>query len=86
MFERDTYNWRSMTNPGITGLFNKNCLESAISNLITCAPGDNTYIGGDVTPVSLISDVSQFHSIYTTEEGNGEDKHRRKMVVCFELE
>ena len=27
LFGSDNYNWRSMTNPGITGLFNKYCLE-----------------------------------------------------------
>lgn len=72
LFDADTYNWRSMTNPGITGLFNKNCLKSAMDNLMTCGPGDNTYVGLPTTPVSLISDVSQFHSIYTTESTNGE--------------
>lgn len=72
MYEAETYNSRSMTNPGITGLFNKNCLKSAMDNLITCAPGDNTYVGSEEVPIRLISDVSQFHSIYTTEETNGE--------------
>ncbi|CAB1107791.1 unnamed protein product [Ectocarpus sp. CCAP 1310/34] len=71
LFDVDTYGWRSMTTPGITGFYNKNCLKSAMDNLITCAPGDNTYIGAPTTTVSLISDVSQFHSIYTTEEING---------------
>lgn len=71
MYGADTYNWRSMTNPGITGLFNKNCLQSAMDNFITCAPGDNTYVGSEDVPVSLISDESQFHSIYTTEATNG---------------
>ncbi|CBN75521.1 conserved unknown protein [Ectocarpus siliculosus] len=37
---------------------------------LTCAPGDNTYDGVQ-TDVSLISSVSQFHSIYTTESNNG---------------
>ncbi|CAM9922367.1 unnamed protein product, partial [Scytosiphon promiscuus] len=72
LFDASTYNWRSMTNPGITGLFNKNCLKSAMDNLMTCGPGDNTYIGA-ATNVSLVSNVSQFHSIYTTEITNGLD-------------
>lgn len=72
LFDADTYSWRSMTNPGITGLYNKNCLSSAMDNLMTCASGDNTYVGEPVTSVSLISDVSQFHSIYTTEGTHGE--------------
>lgn len=71
LFEHETYDWRSMTTPGITGLFNKNCLTSAADNLIMCAPGDNTYDGVQ-TNVSLISSVSQFHSLYTTEEEVGE--------------
>lgn len=62
-----------MTTPGITGLFNKNCLESAMEQKITCAPGDNTW-DGIQTNVSLVSDVSQFHSIYTTEEESGESR------------
>lgn len=78
MYDEDTYNWHSMTNPGITGLFNKNCLKSAVDNLITCAPGDNTYVGSDEVPVSLISGVSQFHSIYTNEDTNGEQKRTAK--------
>lgn len=72
MFASDNYDWRSMTTPGITGLFNQYCLTSAVSNLITCAPGDNTYDGVQ-TSVSLISDVSQFHSITTTTGTNGKD-------------
>lgn len=69
LFDADTYAGRSMTTPGITGLFNKNCLKSAMDNKITCAPGDNTWDNSSPTVnVSLISDVSQFHSIYTTEE------------------
>ncbi|CAM9913250.1 unnamed protein product, partial [Hapterophycus canaliculatus] len=66
----DNYNWRSLTSPGITGHFNKYCLASATANLMTCAPGDNTYDGVQ-TDVSLISSVSEFHSIYTTESTNG---------------
>ena len=71
MFGSNNYNWRSMTCPGITGLFNRFCLATATSNLITCAPGDNTFDGVQ-TDVSLVSSVSQFHSIYTTEATNGE--------------
>eukprot|EP00903_Cladosiphon_okamuranus_P021170 g19446.t1 len=70
MFDSDNYNWRSLTSPGITGHFNKFCLSTAVENLMTCAPGDNTY-DGIQTDVSLISSVSQFHSIYTTEGTNG---------------
>lgn len=75
LYTRIDIAWGSMTTPGITGLFNKNCLESAMNNFITCAPGDNTWDGLQ-TNISLISDVSQFHSIYTTEEGNGKEPQR----------
>lgn len=71
MFESNNYNWRSLTSPGITGHFNQYCLSSAWDNLMRCAPGDNTYDGVQ-TDVSLISSVSQFHSIYTTTGTNGE--------------
>eukprot|EP00904_Undaria_pinnatifida_P003099 jgi/Undpi1/12790/HiC_scaffold_7.g02457.m1 len=70
-----SYNWRSMTNPGITGLFNKYCLQNCRTlqqNLMTCAPGDNTYDGVQTT-VSLVSDISPYHSIYTTADVNGYD-------------
>lgn len=56
--------------PGITGLFNKYCLTSATANLMTCAPGDNTF-DGVFSAVSLVSDVSEFHSIYTTDTTSG---------------
>lgn len=68
LFEADTYSWRSQTTPGITGLFNQYCLQSAADNLITCAPGDNTYDGVQ-TSVSLVSMENQFHSIYATDRG-----------------
>lgn len=71
MFENENYNWRSQTMPGITGLFNKFCLATATANLMTCAPGDNTF-DGVFSTVSLVSDVSEFHSIYTTEDTSGE--------------
>lgn len=71
MWGSDNYNWRSMTSPAITGFFNKNCLETAAASLMMCYPGDNTYDGVQ-TSVSLISQVSQFHGIYTTEETSGE--------------
>lgn len=75
LYGLDTYAGRSMTTPGITGLFNKNCLQSAMDNKITCAPGDNTWDNSSATVnVTLISDVSQFHSIYTTESNNGEHR------------
>eukprot|EP00904_Undaria_pinnatifida_P003101 jgi/Undpi1/12792/HiC_scaffold_7.g02459.m1 len=69
LFGSDNYNWRSMTNPGITGLFNKYCLESAVDNLMACGPGDNTYDGVQTT-VSLVSSESPYHSIYTTTDVN----------------
>eukprot|EP00904_Undaria_pinnatifida_P003100 jgi/Undpi1/12791/HiC_scaffold_7.g02458.m1 len=69
LFGSDNYNWRSMTNPGITGLFNKYCLESAMDNLMACGPGDNTYDGVQTT-VSLVSSESPYHSIYTTTAVN----------------
>ncbi|CAM9875608.1 unnamed protein product, partial [Sphacelaria rigidula] len=70
MFDNDNYNWRSMTSPGITGLFNANCLASGAANLMRCYPGDNTY-DGELTTVSLVNMESQFHSIYTTVATNG---------------
>lgn len=72
MFAMANYNWRSMVSPGITGLFNANCLKSGDNNLMTCYPGDNTYDGVN-TDVSLVSTISPYHSIYTTESTNGED-------------
>ena len=39
LFDSPNYNWRSMTSPRITGLFNKFCLESGRANLMTCYPG-----------------------------------------------
>lgn len=70
MFQKANYNWRSMVSPGITGLFNKNCLESGKNNLMTCYPGDNTYDGIN-TDTSLISSISPYHSMNTTEATNG---------------
>ncbi|CAM9564850.1 unnamed protein product [Pylaiella littoralis] len=71
MWNSSNYNWRSMVSPGITGLFNQHCLESAAENLMTCYPGDNTYDGTVSGAVSLINTESQFHSIYTTLSGSG---------------
>lgn len=73
LFESDNYNWRSMTSPGITGLFNPHCLKSGADNLMKCYPGDNTY-NGVQTAVSLINMENQFHSITTTVETNGESR------------
>ena len=70
LFNDDSYSWRSMTNPGITGLFNPNCLTTAMDDLLVAGPGDNTYDGVQ-TSVSLISSVSPYHSIYTTTSTNG---------------
>ena len=70
MFESDNYSWRSMTSPGITGLFNEHCLGSGAANLMTCYPGDNTF-DGVLTTVRLIAE-NPFHSVTTTVEVNGE--------------
>ena len=72
MWDSDNYNWRSMVSPGITGLFNEFCLESAAANLMTCYPGDNTYDGTVPDATILVNEENQFHSIYTTTGGNGE--------------
>ena len=71
LFDSNNYNWRSMTSPGITGLFNSNCLTSGANNLMKCYPGDNTCEGVQTT-VSLVNLDNQFHSLTTTEETNGE--------------
>lgn len=73
LFDSDNYNWRSMTSPGITGLFNANCLQSAAENLMKCYPGDNTYSGAPLTAVSLIDPDNQFHSVTTTVAVNGKN-------------
>lgn len=71
LFDNDNYNWRSMTSPGITGLFNSNCLQSGFNNLMKCYPGDNTFDGVQTT-VSLVNMDNQFHSLNTTVDTNGE--------------
>lgn len=73
LFDSDNYNWRSMTSPGITGLFNPNCLQSGAENLMKCYPGDNTYSGAPLTAVSLVNPDNQFHSVTTTVGVNGKD-------------
>lgn len=73
LFDSDNYNWRSMTSPGITGLFNPNCLQSGAENLMKCYPGDNTYSGPPLTDVLLINPENQFHSVTTTVGVNGKD-------------
>ena len=78
LFDSDNYNWRSMTSPGITGLFNNHCLLSGQNNLMKCYPGDNTYDGVQ-TEVSLVNLENQFHSLKTTVETNGESLHRRNL-------
>lgn len=70
MFASDNYNWRSMTSPGITGLFNKNCLESGAANLMKCYPGDNTYERVQ-TSVSLVNLKNPYHGLFTTVATNG---------------
>ncbi|CAM9973823.1 unnamed protein product, partial [Pylaiella littoralis] len=75
LYNSDNYNWRSMTSPGITGLFNQYCLDSGSRNLMKCYPGDNTYTLANTNPatVSLINEANQFHSLTTTVETNGFD-------------
>lgn len=72
MWDSDNYNWRSMVSPGITGLFNENCLKSAAENLMTCFPGDNTYDGTTPGAVLLVNKEEPYHSLYTSVEDNGE--------------
>ncbi|CAM9700003.1 unnamed protein product, partial [Ectocarpus fasciculatus] len=61
MWDSDNYNWRSMVSPGITGLFNENCLDSAAQNLMVCYPGDNTYDGTVSGATILVNEDNQFH-------------------------
>ncbi|CAM9972579.1 unnamed protein product [Choristocarpus tenellus] len=68
-YGNENYNWYSMTSPGITGLFNEFCLSSGAAALMTCYPGDNTYLPG-VTSVSLVAD-NPFHPLTTTVSTNG---------------
>lgn len=82
LFDSDKYNWRSMTSPRITGLFNSNCLQSGADNLMKCYPGDNTYSGAPLTDVSLINPDNQFHSVTTTVLVNGKDSDK---VLGWEL-
>lgn len=77
LFDHDNYNWRSMTSPGITGLFNPNCLQSGAENLMKCYPGDNSWSGPPLTDVSLIHPDNQFYSVSTTVDVNGND-----VVAC----
>lgn len=72
MWDSPYYNWRSMVSPGITGLFNEFCLKSAAANLLTCYPGDNTFDGTVPGTAMLVNSDNRFHSLYTTEEDNGE--------------
>ncbi|CBJ25807.1 conserved unknown protein [Ectocarpus siliculosus] len=73
MWDSDNYNWRSMVSPGITGLFNENCLDSAAQNLMVCYPGDNTFDGTVSGATILVNEDNQFHSIYSTVADNGYD-------------
>ena len=82
LFDSDNYNWRSMTSPGITGLFNPNCLQSGADNLMKCYPGDNTYSGAPLTAVSLLNPDSQFHSLTTTVAVNGKGRVSSWVNVC----
>ncbi|CAM9838625.1 unnamed protein product, partial [Discosporangium mesarthrocarpum] len=68
-FDNPNYNWRSMTSPGITGLYNKFCLESGANQQMKCYPGDNTYTG-ITTSVSLVAE-NEYHPLTTTVETNG---------------
>ncbi|CAM9255649.1 unnamed protein product, partial [Ectocarpus sp. 8 AP-2014] len=71
MWDSNNYNWRSMVSPGITGLFNENCLDSAAQNLMVCYPGDNTFDGTVSGAAILVNEDNQFHSIYSTVANNG---------------
>ncbi|CAM9431671.1 unnamed protein product, partial [Hapterophycus canaliculatus] len=73
LYDSENYNWRSMTSPGITGLFNEYCLQAAADNLMKCYPGDNTYTLANTNPetVSLINEDNQFHSLTTSVDTNG---------------
>ncbi|CAM9194686.1 unnamed protein product, partial [Choristocarpus tenellus] len=68
-YGNENYNWYSMTSPGISGLFNKYCLESGAAEMMTCYPGDNTYLPG-VTSVSLVAE-NRYHPLTTTVSTNG---------------
>ena len=74
LYDSNNYCWRSMTSPGITGLFNPFCLQAGDENLMKCYPGDNTYTLANTNPatVSLINEDNQFHSLTTTTATNGE--------------
>ncbi|CAM9641494.1 unnamed protein product, partial [Ectocarpus fasciculatus] len=73
LWDSDNYNWRSMVSPGITGLFNENCLDSAAQNLMVCYPGDNTFDGTVSGATILVNEDNEFHSIYSTVADNGYD-------------
>ena len=77
LFKHDNYNWRSMTTPSMSGLFNPNCLKSAAENLIKCYAGDNTFSGPPNTDESLVHPDNQFYALTTTVAKNGADS-----VVC----
>lgn len=74
LYDSENYCWRSMTSPGITGLFNPFCLQAGEENLMKCYPGDNTYTLANTSPatVSLINEDNQFHSLTTNTGTNGE--------------
>lgn len=80
LYDSDNYNWRSMTSPGITGLFNEYCLQAGADNLMKCYPGDNTYTLANTNPetVSLINEDNQFHSLTTTVDTNGKSRHQAR--------
>ena len=71
LWESPYYNPRSMVTGGITGLYNPACLQTAADVLIKCFPGDNSFNPDNGTPVSLVNDDNQFHSIFTTTSTNG---------------
>eukprot|EP00903_Cladosiphon_okamuranus_P012911 g12054.t1 len=73
LYDSNNYCWRSMTSPGITGLFNPFCLQAGDENLMKCYPGDNTYTLANRNPttVSLINEDNQFHSLTTNVGTNG---------------
>ncbi|CAM9244706.1 unnamed protein product [Choristocarpus tenellus] len=67
-YTNENFNWYSMVSPGITGLFNKYCLASGADQLMTCYPGDNTFVG--IGTVSLVA-VNRYHPLTTTVVTNG---------------
>ena len=83
LYDSNNYCWRSMTSPGITGLFNPSCLQAGDENLMRCYPGDNTYTLENTNTLSLIDETNQFHSLTTTTSLNGE-AHPHPSPSCLQ--